>query len=132
MRTKLLAYRAAMVLPACCYVVAVSGQELTIVSGSGPIPGLEQITYGNGSFLALGGTFRRTPTGVAALSPDGLTWSVRTPAGNAIVGEVLAATAGRSNFVAVGNRATYFRDPAGTNGFIQASSDGLAWDRPRS
>ncbi len=93
-------------------------------------PGLQQVTYGNGVFLAVGGTLWQAPAGVSATSRDGARWTTHTPAPSPIAGSVASVAPGNSNFVAVGNLGAYAGDPAATNGFIQFSPDGVNWDPP--
>ncbi len=93
-------------------------------------PGLQQVTYGNGVFLAVGGTLWQVPAGVSATSRDGARWTAHTPAPSPIAGSVASVAPGNSNFVAVGNLGAYAGDPAASNGFIQFSPDGVNWDPP--
>ena len=99
--------------------------------GSTEAAGVEQITYGNGLFLAVGGSRLHPPGGITATSPDGFHWTVHTPSSQGIVGVVSGVAAGSNNFVVVGNQAAYFGDPAGQNGLIQLSPDGTLWGGAR-
>ncbi len=108
-------------------VAAARAQEVTNIGSWAGSAWLERITYANGLFLAAAGTFRQSPAGATATSTDGLYWTPHTPTGSPIVGTVWALAPGPDNFVAVGDRRTYWEDPSGTNGFIQLSADGVTW-----
>ncbi len=68
------------------------------------------VTYGNGTFVAVG-----AGSDVVATSPDGVTWTVQSAAGNNDGWK--AVTYGNGTFVAVGN--------AGDR--VMTSSDGVTW-----
>jgi hypothetical protein len=74
---------------------------------SGTTETLTGVTYGNGIFVAVGGS------GTILTSTDGITWTIRTSG----IGETLrAVTYGNGTFVAVGSYAV-----------ILSSTDGITW-----
>lgn len=68
------------------------------------------VTYGNGKFVAVGGS------GYTATSTDGETWTTPVTVGS---GDWESVTYGNGKFVAVG-----------ANGYISASADGETWTTP--
>jgi hypothetical protein len=88
------------------------------------------ITYGNGLFVASGFYLYAPPGGTTSSSRDGFHWTVHEVTNSVIVGTSYGVSTGNSNFVAFGNSATYYGDPAGTNGLVQFSPDGVDWGQP--
>jgi hypothetical protein len=78
---------------------------------------LRAMTYGNGLFVAVGGSYFDEP-GVIVTSRDGVTWTRRNRSNEK---NLYGVTFGNGLFVAVGDA-----------GIICTSAEGLAWKRQRS
>jgi hypothetical protein len=89
-----------------------------------------QVTYGNGTFLASWDYLFAPPGGTTATSPDGVHWTAHVTTNAVVVGNCSKVSPGNGNFVACGNTATYYGAPAGTNGLVQFSPDGVVWGQP--
>jgi hypothetical protein len=103
------------------------------IAMSGAATGMSEarwLTYGYGGFVVTGFYLYAPPGGTTATAPDSFHWTVHRKTNSVIVGISSGVFAGNSNFVVVGDSATYYGDPAGTNGLIQFSPDGIAWDQP--
>ena len=72
---------------------------------------LEDVTYGNNIFVAVGWNFSEF-TGIILTSPDGETWTRRTPGTSNML---LGVTYGNNTFVAVGNDGIILTSPDGEN-----------------
>lgn len=88
------------------------------------------ITYGNGKFLAINGYIYAPPGGTTSSSVDGFHWTVHPVTNSVVAGMSHGVAVANSNFVAFGDSESYVGDPAGTNGLIQFSPDGLTWSQP--